>query len=146
MVLLDEVHHLLVVPAVGRFAGEVLDELVRPVAGLAVLAVHQGIGKAAHVAGGHPHLGIHQNGGVHPHVVRGFLDEFLPPSLFHVVFELHPQGAVVPRVGEAAVDLAAGEDKAPGLAQVYDGLHGLVSCFHGISPAFLHIFAYWALL
>ena len=33
------------------------------------LTVHEGVGETAHVAGGHPHLGVHQNGGVHAHVV-----------------------------------------------------------------------------
>ena len=86
VVLLDKVHHLLVGPAVGALAGKVLDELVRPVAGFAVLAVHQGIGEAAHMAGGHPHLGVHQDGGVHAHVGGGLLDKLFPPGLFHVIF------------------------------------------------------------
>ena len=130
VVLLDEGHHLVVGPAVGRLAGEVLDELVRPVAGLAVFTVHEGVGEAAHVAGGHPHLGVHQNGGVHAHIVGGLLDELLPPGFFYVVLEFYPQGAVVPGVGQAAVDLAAGVDKAPGLAEVHDGVHGLFGRFH----------------
>ena len=42
----------------------VLDDLVGAEALLALLAVHQRIGEAAHVAGGHPHLGVHQDGRV----------------------------------------------------------------------------------
>ena len=90
-----------------------LHQLVGPVAHLAGLAVDQGVVEGGHVAAGHPHLGIHENGGVQPHVVGIFLDEFLPPGPLDVVFQLHTQGAVVPAVGKAAVDLAAGENKAP---------------------------------
>ena len=115
----------------------VLDDLVGPEALLALLAVHQGIGEAAHVAGGHPHLGVHQNGGVQTHVVGVLLDELLPPGLLHVVLQLHAQGAVVPGVGQAAVDLAAGEDEAPALAQGDDLFHGLFVVFHILSNSFV---------
>ena len=109
----------------------ILDDLVGAEAFLTLLAVHQGVGEAAHVAGGHPHLGIHQNGGVQAHVVGVLLNELLPPCLFHIVFQLHTQGTVVPGVGQSAVDLAAGENEAPALTQVDDLLHGLFGVFHG---------------
>ena len=89
------------------------------------------------MARSHPHLGVHQNGGVHAHVSGGLLHKLLPPGLFHVVFKLHAQGAVVPGVGKPAVNLAAGEDKAPGLAEVDDGIHSFFACFHSRWSAFL---------
>ena len=135
--LLHEGLHLLLgegVDGLGQLhavlAGPVLDELVGPEPLLTLLAVHQGIGEAAQMAGGHPGLGIHQDGGVQAYVVGVLLDELLPPGLFDVVFQLHTQRAVVPGVGQAAVDLAAAEDKAAAFAQGDDLLHRLVSVFH----------------
>ena len=82
------------------------------------------------MAGGHPHLGIHQNGAIQPHIVGRLLDEMLPPGFFYIVFQFHAQGAVVPGVGKSAVDLAAGIDKAPAFAQRDDLIHGLFGIFH----------------
>ena len=83
------------------------------------------------MTGGHPGLGVHQNGGVHAHVIGAFLYELLPPGLFHVVFEFHTQGAVVPGVGETAVDLASGENESSVLAQGNDLVHcGFGHGFH----------------
>ena len=119
VVLRDEAFKLLVRPAVaGLLAlGEVLDELVGAEAGLAGLAVHQRIVEAADVAGSHPHLAVHQDRAVQAGVVGALLHELAPPGLFHVVLELHAQRAVVPGVGQAAVDLGAREDVAAVLAQ-----------------------------
>jgi hypothetical protein len=87
--------------------GEVLDELVRAEALVALAAVHERVGEAAQMAGGHPGLRVHQDGGVQTHVVGVLLHEFLPPGALDVVLELHAQRAVVPGVGKAAVDFAA---------------------------------------
>ena len=117
----------------------VLDDFVRPEALLALLAVHEGVGEATHMAGGHPHLGVHEDGGVQTHVVGVFLDELLPPGLLHVVLQLHAQGAVIPSVGQAAVDLAAGEDEATALAQGHNLFHGLFAVFHMTqTPSFVN--------
>ena len=112
------------------FSAHQLDELVGPVAHLAGLAVDEGIVEGGHMAGGHPHLGVHEDGGVQAHVVGVFLDKLLPPGPLDVVFQLHAQGAVVPGVGQAAVDLAAGVDEAPALAQCHDLIHGLFGVLH----------------
>ena len=139
VVLLDEVLHLLLGEGVDGLlqsdvllGTEVLDELVGPEALLALLAVHERIGEAAQMAGGHPGLGVHEDGGVQTHVIGVLLNELLPPGLLHVVLQLHAQRTVVPGVGEAAVDLAAGEDEATALAQGHDLLHGLFRVFHHV--------------
>ena len=113
-----------------------LDQLVRPLPGAAALAVHQGIGEIAHVAGGDPGGGVHQDGGVQAHIVVGLLDELLHPRLFHIVLELHAQGAVVPGVCQTAVDLGPGIHKAPALAQIHDHVQGLFTVLHFISSCF----------
>ena len=141
VVLLDKVLHLLLGEGVDGLAeleavlvAPVLDELVGAEALLALLAVHQRIGEAGQMAAGHPCLGVHEDGGILSHVVGVLLHEFLPPGLFDVVLQLHAQRTVVPGVGKAAVDLAAGEDDAAVLTQSHDLVHGLFGVFHGDVP------------
>ena len=107
-----------------------LHQLVGPVPHLAGLAVDKGVVEGGDVAGGRPDLGIHEDGGVEADVVGVLLDEFFPPGPLDVVFQLHAQGAVVPAVGEAAVNLAAGEDEAPALAEGDDFFHALLPVVH----------------
>ena len=136
LVLGDEGVHLVEVHGVHVDAlagGGGLDQLVRPLPGAAALAVNQRIGEGAHMAGGDPGGGVHQNGGVQAHVVVGFLHEFLQPRLLDVVLELHAQGAVVPGVGQTAVDLRTGIDIAPVLAEVHDHVQSFFTVLHGIS-------------
>ena len=137
--LLDEVLHLLLgegVHGLGKGKGillrPLLDDLVGAETLLALLAVHKGVGEAAHVAGGHPDLGVHEDGGVQTHIVGVFLDKFLPPGFFDVVLQLNAQGAVVPGVGEATVDFASGEDEASSLTEGYDFFHCFLGVFHFI--------------
>ena len=115
----------------------VLDDLVRPEALLALLAVHQRVGEAPHVAAGHPNLGVHEDGGVQAHVIGVLLDKLFPPRPFDVVLQLRAQGTVVPGVGQSAVDLAAGEDEAPALAQGHNFFHSLFAVFHACTLLFL---------
>ena len=109
----------------------VLDQLIGAEALVTLAAVHQGIGEAAEVTAGHPGLGIHQDGSVQAHVVGVLLDELLPPGVLDILLQLRTKRAVVPGVGKAAVDLAAGEHEAPVFAQGNDFVHGLFSVFHG---------------
>ena len=85
------------------------------------------------MAGSHPGLGIHQDGGVKTHVVAVFLNELLPPCALDVVLQLSAEGAVVPGVGETAVDLTAGEEEAAVLAQGNDFVHCFFGVFHNSS-------------
>ena len=48
------------------FSAHQLDELVGPVAHLAGLAVDEGIVEGGYMAGGHPHLGVHEDGASRP--------------------------------------------------------------------------------
>ena len=111
------------------------DELVCAVAALAGAAVQQRVREAGHVAGGHPGLGVHQDGSVQPDVVGAFLHEFLHPCLFDVVLELDTQRAVVPAVGQAAVDFAARIDEPAVFAQVHDHVKGLFTVLHYVTPS-----------
>ena len=115
--------HILALLAVG-------DQLVRAVTALAGTAVQQGVREAGHMAGGHPGLGIHQDGRIQADVIGAFLDEFLQPGLFDVVLELNAQRTVVPAVGQAAVDFAAGVDEPAVFAQVDDHVQGLFTVLH----------------
>ena len=142
VLFLDVVHHLIVGPTGGVvlqavLEGVVLDELVGSVAGTADLAVHEGVGEAAQVARSNPGLGIHDDGGIQAYVVLALLNEFLPPSALDVVLELNAEGAVVPGVGETAVDLRAGEDEAAVFAKRDDFVHSLCGIIHDICLPFL---------
>ena len=128
-VLSDIVRHLLVGPARGVHPG-VLDQLVRAVTGLAVLTVHQRVGEAADMAGRHPDLRVHQQRRVDADVVPALLDKLLPPGALDIVFELHAERAVVPGVGEPAVDLAATVHKASPLAEADDFIHRFLGIIH----------------
>ncbi len=102
--LFNVVRHFLMAPAIGMYVqamgfGIVLDQLVRPEAGFTAFAVHQRIVEVHHMAGGYPGFRVHQDSGIHPHVVGAFLHEFTPPGFFDVVFELHAQGTVIPGIG-----------------------------------------------
>ena len=66
--------------------------------GLALLAVHQRIGKAADMAGSDPDLRIHQDSAVETDIVLAFLNETLPPKLFNIIFKLNAERTVIPRV------------------------------------------------
>ena len=106
-------------PAVAglRTLGEVFDQFVGTEPGLTGFAVHQGVVEATHMAAGNPDFPIHQNRTVQTGVVLAFLYKFLPPGLFNVILEFHTQGAVVPGVGQSAVDLGSGKDKSAVFAQ-----------------------------
>ena len=134
IVLGDILLQLRVAPAVAGFlaVGKVLNQLIGAEARLAGLAVHQRIVEAAHMAGGHPHLAVHQDARVQTHIVLAFLDELLPPGALDVVFEFHAQRAVVPGVGQAAVNFGAGINKAARLAQRDQLVHGQVA--HCVIP------------
>ena len=82
------------------------------------------------MAGGHPGLGVHDDGCIQAHIVGALLHELLQPCLLDVVLELHAQGAVVPAVGQAAVDFRTGEHITTVLAEVYDHVKGLFALFH----------------
>ena len=82
------------------------------------------------MAGGHPRLRVHDDGGVQPHIVRALLHKFLPPGALHIVFELHAEGAVIPRVRKAAVNFTARINKASVFAQGYHFFHFLFVAFH----------------
>ena len=130
LLLLDIIHHLLVGPACRIGAVKVLDQIIRPMPGLALLTVHQRVGKAPDVSGCHPGLGIHQNGAVQSHIIPVLLDKLLAPRLLDVVLQLHAQRPVVPCIRQTAVNLAAGIHKAPALAQGNDFVHCLFGVDH----------------
>ena len=103
--------HQVEVAGVGEFAAAIgafaLRELVFAPAAVALAAVHKRVGEAIHVAAGAPDVGVHQNGRIQPDHIVALPYERAPPGVFDVALELHPEGAVVPSAGNAAVDFAA---------------------------------------
>ena len=116
---------LLICPAIAGFLAvcKVLNQFIRAETRLAGLAVHQRIIEAAHMTGCHPHFAVHQNSAVQPGVILALLHKFLPPGLLHIVLQLHAQGAEVPRVGQTAVNFAAGKNEAAVLAKSHQLIH-----------------------
>src|SRR5205085_6408611 len=100
-------------------------DLVLPPAFLALAAVDEGVGERGQVAGGLPHSGRHEDGGVKADDVVAQLHHRPPPGVHHVALQQHAQRPVVIRRPEPAVDIARREDEAAPLAQVDDLLHAV---------------------
>ena len=75
------------------------------------------------MAGSHPGLRIHENRAVNADVPGTLLNKFLPPGLLYVVLEFHAKIAVIPGVGQSAVDLGSRIDKAPVLGKRDNLIH-----------------------
>lgn len=128
LVLVHVLFHLLVCPACdvlldAVFVHIIFDKIVRTVTGFAALAVHKRIGKTADMSAGLPSGRVHDDCAVKPNVVGVFHHKFLPPSLLDVVFHLHAERAVVPRVRETAVDFAARVNEAAIFCKGNDFVH-----------------------
>ena len=94
IMLLDEILHLFLAPCVyTAFDGnavllaEILDQFVCTETLVAFLTIHQRIGETAQMSAGYPGLGVHQDRTVHTYIVRALLYKFLPPCLFHIIFQ-----------------------------------------------------------
>jgi hypothetical protein len=91
--------------------------LVSPEPKVTVAALHQGVGEVLHVTAGLPDSGVHQDSGVQPYHVVPLQHHGTPPGLFHVAFQLHPQGAVVVGGTKTAVNFATLENKPPAFGE-----------------------------
>ena len=128
---LDEIEHLSLGHAVGvGFGVKGLDQIVGAEAHLALPAVEHRIGEAGNVAAGLPDAGVHQDVGVHLEAVAALLDEALAPGVLDVVLQPRAEGTVVPGVGQAAVNLGAGEDETAVFAESDDLIHRFFGIVH----------------
>jgi hypothetical protein len=82
------------------------------------------------MAGSFPYGGVHQNGAVHAYIIGVLLNKFFPPSAADIAFQFRTQGAVVPSIGETAVNFTAGVYKTAPLGKGDDFFHGFF-CWHG---------------
>ena len=105
---------------------------------MALLTVHQRVGKSAQMSGCHPGLGIHQDRAVHTHIIRGLLNELLPPGFFYVILQFHAKIAVIPRIRQTSVDLGAGIYEASRFCKGHNLFHRLF--YHTVcsSHSFFH--------
>ena len=85
---------------------EILDQHVGAVPLLGVLVVDQRVVEGAHVAGGLPDAGVHEDAGINAHDVLVEAGHCVPPILLYVVFQLDAHLAIVIDSGQAVVDLA----------------------------------------
>ena len=58
--------------------------------------------------------------------IVGLLHELFQPCLFHVVLEFHAEGAVVPGVGQTAVDFGTGVNKPSGFTEIDNFVHRFI--------------------
>ena len=130
---LDKLKHLVLGHAVGMSVGvKVVDEVIRSVTHFALLAVKQRVGEAGNMAACLPYSGVHEDIRVDLIAVFSLLDKSLSPRVFDVILQPCAEGAIVPSVGKAAVDLAAGENEASALTKSDDFIHGFFLIFHHI--------------
>ncbi|MPM88327.1 hypothetical protein SDC9_135429 [bioreactor metagenome] len=127
----DVGHQRLVWQTVGHHVDAIvlvvlLHKVVGPVAHFTGFAVNERVVEVDHMARGNPNLRVHEDSRVNADIVGTVLHKFAPPGALDVVFQLHAQRAVVPGVGQAPVNFAAGVYKAAPLAQGDDFFHGLV--------------------
>ena len=81
-------------------------------AGVAGTAIDHGVGKTGDVTRGFPDLATANDGRVEPHHVSTTGDKKFPPQVFDFLFEFGTERAIIPSVGEPAVDVAPGVEKA----------------------------------
>ena len=132
LVLDDVVGHLFVGHACHGYVLAVfclvfLNQVVGTVTCFATFAIHKGVGKSAEVTACFPCFGVHQYCAVYTYVKRVFLYKLAVPHLLDVVFHFNAKRTVVPRVGQSAVDFAAGIHKAATFGKVYKFVHGKLS-------------------
>ena len=126
---LDVLKHLLFRHLVGVGVGiKVLDERVRSVAHLALLAVEKRVGEAGDMAACLPDSRMHENVRVNFVAVSALLNESLAPGVLDIVLHSCAERAVIPGVRKSAVDVAAGENETSVFTQSDDFFH----CFFGI--------------
>ena len=121
--------HLFICPTVYNHFGHIVgchvvfNQLIGAETLLTFLTVHQRVGEAANVTGCHPCLGVHQDCTVNADILRVFLNKFLPPCFFHVIFQFYTQRAIIPCVCQTAVNFGTGVNKASVFCQCYDFFH-----------------------
>ena len=135
----DKGHHFLVAPCSRIvicivFCRIVFNQLVRTVSGFTNFTIHERIGKSTQMSGCHPSLRIHQNGAVQPHIIRTFLDEFFPPRVFDIVFQLHAQRTVVPSIRQSPVYFRTAVYNSAVFTQRNNFFHGLFLVIHVLYP------------
>ncbi len=106
-------------------------DMVEAEALLGFPVVNHWVGEPADVAGGDPHLGIHDDRGIKPHHLKeivvgadvGGADDVVPPGILKVAFEFDAEGPVIPEPIDAAVDLRRLEDEAAPFAKRDEAVH-----------------------
>ena len=127
---LNELSHLFLRPCIHSafqfntvFCTVIFDNLIRTETLMTFFAIHQWIRKATQMSRRNPSLRVHQNCTVHTNIVWRFLNEFLPPCFFYIVFQFHTKISVIPCVCKSAVNLRTRVYKSSGFCQRYNFIH-----------------------
>ncbi len=117
LMLINKLFHFIIAPAIHSCLGHIvlcniiLNQFICTETLLAFLTIHQRVTKTPNVTGSHPSLRVHQDCAIHTNIKWAFLNKFLPPSFFNIVFQLNTNGAVIPCVRQATVNFRAGINK-----------------------------------
>lgn len=68
--------------------------------------------------------GVQNDGTLQANAVRPPFHKVLPPPVLQVLLQLHTHGAIVIASANGVVDLAAGENDCPALAEIHNLFHG----------------------
>ena len=109
--------------ALGMDAEPLLDQMVGPESALAGLAVDQRIVEVDDVTRRLPDAWVHQDPGIEADHVAPPVDEGPPPELLDVVLQLDAERAVIPGVGQTAVNIGSGKDESASLGEGDDLVH-----------------------
>ena len=140
--LIDELHHLLMGPGVYAFLDLnpmlfriIFNQFICTETLLTLFTVHQRVAEVPKMSGSDPCLRIHQDCTVYTDIVRIFLNKFLPPCFFYVIFQFHTEISIIPCIGKTSIDFRSRIYKPPGFGKSYDFFHCLF--YHRLLPHIL---------
>ena len=117
-----------------------LDQIVRPMSGLALSAVQKRICETSQMSARLPHSGIHQDIRIQFIAVFPQLDKIISPRILDLIFQPCPQRSVIPRVCETSINLTSLINESVLIAVGHHLLHRKASFFHVAHPFLLYFY------
>ena len=112
LILIDKVLHLLLCPCIYRtiqfnviLCTIIFDDFIRTETLVTLFTIHQRITESSEMSTCDPCLWVHKDRTVHTYIERRFLNEFLPPCFFYIVFQFYSEITIIPCIRKPAIDL-----------------------------------------
>ena len=112
LLLVNEVLHLFLCPCIYCtiqfdvvLCAVIFDNFICTETLMTLFTVHQRIAEYSKMSAGDPCLWIHKDRTIYSYVVWRFLDEFLPPCSFYVIFQFYSEITIIPCICKPAIDL-----------------------------------------